>query len=61
MVVQDFIDLMMEPSQQLIEVYRLSDGKTIFHGDASECPGDVGAEEVESIDTVEGNKITFNV
>ena len=61
MSIQDIIDLMIEPDQQLIEVYDLNKEKTIYHGDACEIDYETSQREIASIDTVEGNKITFNV
>lgn len=59
--IQDFIDLMIEPSMQLIAVYDFKEEREIFHGDAVEIPSDIVDRTIESIDTVEGNRITFNV
>lgn len=61
MTIQDVIDLMMEPGMQLISVYSLEKEQDIFHGDAIDIPGYIAEQEIASIDTVEGNKITFNV
>lgn len=61
MTVQDLIDLFTEPCEQLIEIYDLDSGETVFSGDAVDCPDEYQNVCIASLDPTTGPRLTINI
>ena len=59
--VQEFINLFTESSLQLIEIYDIDTEKTVFRGDACDCPCELQDYVVQSLDPTTGPRITINI
>lgn len=59
--IYDVLDLIVPSSLQVIEVYDLDQGESIFQGYANELEDEIANMEISSIDTVSKDTICFNV